>query len=459
MNKTFAIICLCPLLLFSGIILHANKKGFDNVSIKKDTKQSTPLIWSFNTNDIVFSIDISFDGNYIIIASGYNITLIDKDKNIIWATNTEELLGLASLIRSVAISSDGNYIVVGTEGPGMPVLFFHKSSPTPLWSWPASWVHVNSVSISSNGEYVTPVGEDGVGNGYILEFEGIGGDGNPIWYYSTPGIIRADDISSDGRYIIAGGDCIDINKTNHDNIYFFDRDSPGHLLWSNSTHNGFFKNITSVSITERGDKVVVGTADTSGHAQVYLFQGANGSGTPIWNYSEIGNKNFSSVAISKNGDYIFVGSSAGNSSGVYLFSSDGHGKPEWHSYTMPVRSVDIDDNGDYMAASTGWGSGGEVLFFERSLTNNTHIWKQLTGDYLGDHTIDVTTNGSYVVTGSIDGNVYFFKGKTFQITPHDSAVDIDNYKFCMTVGLILIICGLLAVLITTILKKKRRRLG
>jgi WD40 repeat protein len=75
-----------------------------------------------------------------------------RSANSIWSYTTGEILF------SVAISSDGQYIAAG--GKDNKTYLFSKDSSTPLWNYTTGgWVR--TVAISSNGQYITAGSDDG----------------------------------------------------------------------------------------------------------------------------------------------------------------------------------------------------------------------------------------------------------------------------------------------------------
>ncbi len=119
------------------------------------SKENGTLQWN-NTMESSVVIDISADGEYIVVGSWHGeVYLFDKDSSTsLWSYTT------ADRVRSVSISADGEYIVVGC-GDRTGYLF-SKNNPVPTWSFRTGG-DGPLVSISEDGEYI--VAGDGAGYG------------------------------------------------------------------------------------------------------------------------------------------------------------------------------------------------------------------------------------------------------------------------------------------------------
>ncbi|MHA1232782.1 MAG: WD40 repeat domain-containing protein [Candidatus Helarchaeota archaeon] len=101
----------------------------------------------------------------------------------------------SDVVECLDISSDGQYIVVGSYDSY--VYFFHQNSSTPLWSYKTGDV-VKSVSISDDGQFIAVGSQDN--NLYLFNKSGP----TPMWNFSTGGVVWDVAMSSDGKYIAAG---------------------------------------------------------------------------------------------------------------------------------------------------------------------------------------------------------------------------------------------------------------
>ncbi len=154
------------------------------------------------------SLSISADGNYIA-SGGDKVYFFRKNSSIpLWTYDTPDYVG------SVKLSKDGNYIVVGGDYMDYNVYFFNRSSPTPEWIYSTKG-EITSVAISYNGDYIVAQSADH----FLYLFNR--NSSIPIWRYRLDGIFASSkdyslDMSTDGKYIIAGG---------RHYIYLFDRDN------------------------------------------------------------------------------------------------------------------------------------------------------------------------------------------------------------------------------------------
>ena len=102
------------LLLFAGVALVLMAAGEANA-------EKEP-VWSYDIGNVVRSVDISADGEYIAANSNDNkVYLFDKDSSTpLWNYTT------GGVVWSMAISADGEYIVAGSQDN--KIYFFSKDS-------------------------------------------------------------------------------------------------------------------------------------------------------------------------------------------------------------------------------------------------------------------------------------------------------------------------------------------
>jgi uncharacterized delta-60 repeat protein len=398
------------LLLLAGVALALMATG--NADAEKEP------VWSHDIGDIVRSVDLSSDGEYIVANSNdKKVYLFDKDSSTpLWNYTT------GGTVWSIAISADGEYIVAGSQDN--KVYFFNKDSSTPLWNYTTGGI-VYSVAISADGEYVVAGSTDN--KVYLFDKD----SSTPLWNYTTGSPVYSVDISADGEYIAAGTQNMEDSK-----VYLFDKDSST-PLWNYTTGDL----VQSMAISADGEYIVVGTY--YGDNKTYLFN--KDSNTPLWSY-ETGGRVYS-VATSADGEYVVVGS---RDNKVYFFNKDSS-TPLWNYTTGGiVYSVDISADGEYIAAGS---NDNKVYFFNKD--SSTPLWSYETGDetwsvaisaddeniaassdnkvYLFDkgglawnyatgdtvYSVATSADGEYVVVGSRDNKVYFFN--------KDSSTPLWNY--------------------------------
>ncbi|MFX0178972.1 MAG: PQQ-binding-like beta-propeller repeat protein [Candidatus Hodarchaeota archaeon] len=221
-------------------------------------KSSSTPIWSYKAEDHISSVAISNDGSYLVAGSGdHRIYFFERSSSTpLWSYTIDYISGNMGDVESVSISSDGNYIVAGTQiyQGTSKVYLFHQSGGTPLWKFSAG-DYINSVSIDSNGNYLVAGSQDD--NIYLFHKS----NSVPVWNYTTEDSVNSVSISGDGNYIVSGGGWDDRK------VYFFNR-TQNNPLWKYETTD----QINSVDISFNGTKITSGGMDNN----IYLFK-SNGS--------------------------------------------------------------------------------------------------------------------------------------------------------------------------------------
>jgi len=336
-----------------------------------DTDSSSPE-WSYNAGD-VRSVDISADGEYIVVGSASNdVYLFDKDSSLpIWNDVTGDN------VPAVAISADGEYLVAGSlDGY---VYYYDKDSSTPLWEYDTG-DRVRSVAISEEGDYIAVGNGNGADEGDVLFFDKDFTDSTYLWKYDTAGDVWTIDISSDGEYIVAG------NGASDDKLFLLDKDFTGNSpLWSYSagdtvrptiSYDGEYilagdsdgevylfdresstplwtyttgDAVRSVSLSEDGSHGAVASLDDN----VYFFE--RKSSAPLWNHTA--GDGVYGVSVSADGDLV---TAASYDDKIYLFERGRRrtmlGKMDDHSFRLQVRDMNRDGNPDIVSANSGFGS-------------------------------------------------------------------------------------------------------
>lgn len=164
--------------------------------------------WTYTlSGDMSTALSISADGNYIV-SGGDKVYFFKKNSSIpIWTYQTSDD------VSSIKISKDGNYIVAGGSYTDHKIYLFNRNNSIPEWTY-STREEIDSVAISYNGDYIVALGS----NYWIYLFNK--SSSKPIWRYRLDGYPTASydyslGISSDGKYIVAGG---------RHHFYLFDRD-------------------------------------------------------------------------------------------------------------------------------------------------------------------------------------------------------------------------------------------
>lgn len=262
-------------------------------SVALFSKESHIPLWTYNVGDNnLYTVDISSDGGYVVTGVyGGKLLLFSKDSNEpLWKYKAP------SDIHALAISADGNYIASGSHCPDRKAYLHSRSSSEPLWSYVASQGSpVWAAAISSDGSYAVYGLDSAETYDAVLLFEC--GSGKPMRSYTTDWWVRSVDISSDGKYIVAG--------SGDHHVYLLDRDKDG-AVWTFEAD----ERVGSVAMSSDGAYIVAGSKDRN----VYFF--SRSKSTPLWKYRTT--SWVSAVAISSNGSYI----TAGGGAPQYMF--EGH---------------------------------------------------------------------------------------------------------------------------------------
>jgi len=345
-------------------------------SISASEVSNISPIWNYTADGIITVVDITQDGQYIIAGSkDCRVYVFNNKGNKLWRYD------VGGEISSISTTPNGKYIVVGAKH-GMVYLF--DINENVLWNYEAGEHEstINSVAISSDGKYIVAGGGNYSGwwYGYIYFFNR---SGKLLWTYKTgeseygSNNVNSVAISSDGKYIVAGGG---------NNVYLLNKD--GKLLWTYKTGG----TINSVAISSDGKYIVAGSRDDN----VYLF---NRTGNLLWKYKTGGW--VESVSITPDGKYIAVGSGDGK---AYIIDTKSGSFPlVLGSYKTGgwVMSVAISSDGNYMTAGSD-----DYNAYLLNKTGNV-LWKYRIGSLV--RAIAISSNGTYAVVGSWDKHVYLFK--------------------------------------------------
>ncbi|HEC38054.1 hypothetical protein LCGC14_0684100 [marine sediment metagenome] len=352
-RKLYCLILIFISLTFSSIHIHLDLGGINLKDNKNSIKLSninpsnSHLLWKFTPNDLedeyLCTIDMSSDGNYIVIGSyepippygGYIYILNNTSSEPEWSHYTGSNGKLRA--RTVAISADSNFIVAGCENG--KIFLINRSNNFGFWSYLANG-EVNVVAISDKGSYL--IVRDRTGKIYLFN----NSNSNPLWTYNTNSVIRDVAISSDGNYMVV--------SNQNGNIYLFNKTS-SIPMWIFSAGNY----VPDVAISFDGNFLVAGSGDQN----IFLFSKSNS--TPLWLYNMTSSCN---VDISSDGTYI-VARPSNTDKGIKVFSRF-NSTPIWTSnISNEFYAISISSDGNYIAATN---TNFNVYFFDRS--NSSPIW-------------------------------------------------------------------------------------
>ncbi len=302
---------------------------------------------------ILFVIFLTCTGLTSLIGSA------TETNNPLWEYDTGGIYD----VNDVAMSSDGNFLTAVSED----LYFWQKDDSTPQWIYDDTSSNYGDVSISSDGVYIA------VSNVFRLKFFDNNVNHQPQWEYEGGGF-GSNAISSDGIWIVAGG------WSSH-KIFLFNRNQDDYYATPDWTYDtgGI---VDSVDISSDGEYIVAGSKSN----YIYVFD--KDSSSPLWSYETVGK--VKSVAISDDGNYIVATCYGNNGNKAYLFersSSD----PIWiHDIFAQYQDSAISSDGSYIAVAAGF-----LYVFDI----NGLLWD--AGSSVCS--VDITSDGNYVVSGSGGG--------------------------------------------------------
>ena len=205
-----------------------------------------------------------------------------------------------------------------------------------------------------------------------------------LWECKVGYPIEAVSISSGGNYIAMVGD----NYEDGCNDVLYLLTSDGELVWKKKFSELFGSLgdwIHDVSISKNGNYIAVGSDDST-----YLLQN---DGTLLWEYENGESMNF--VSISEDGGSIAVGTYDG---WIHLLNHSGY--EQWNYSTIgSVISVSISVDDEYVTCGD---TRGYVYFFDK---NGNLIWDEKIIDYSDMHA-SASSEGEYIWVG-----VHYYGGQ------------------------------------------------
>ncbi len=295
--------------------------GSGNDNLYLFNKWSSIPIWTYKMNYDILCVDISSDGNFIIVGvENHKLYLFERNSPTpIWSCN------LGAAISSVSISADGNNIIaMATQ-----TYAFHKTSPNPLWTM---LIPGNRIILSKDGKYFGIVSSTSIN---YFNFENT----NPIWtYYAGNEVVPRIAISYNGNYLCAGGQ--------DEYLHFFNNSvaNPKIPMWSYKT-NGL---IRSVAISSDGKYCIAGTV-----GGIYAFEKSNPN--PIFSKNLL--EEILSVDISSDGQYFCAGGISdwvSEMGCIFLFNRENSTPIFTYSPEQRVGLVKIAANSNSFVASSGF---------------------------------------------------------------------------------------------------------
>lgn len=255
--------------------------------------ESGKSVWTYKDNVGIYAVSISADGEYLAAGTSFSDELIFFSKNSnkpLWKYKA------TSDVHGLSVSSDGSLVAAGSHSPEERAYLFSRENNVPLtWYKTSPDSPVWTAAMSRDGKY-TAYGLDSADT-YTSIFLFSNDKNTPLKTWTTDWWVRSVDISSNGKYVVAG--------SGDHNAYLIDRDKD-EPLWKFEAD----ERVGSVSISQDGNYIAAGSKDK----KVYLL--AKESKIPLWDYKT--DSWVASVAISANGAYIVAGT------GATQYMSEGH---------------------------------------------------------------------------------------------------------------------------------------
>jgi len=236
--------------------------------------KSSAVLWDYTSDGSIQQITFSYYGEYILLSDqGKVAVLYPGNGSTIWESQIQYSVS--------ADVSDAGYVALGDQFG--QVSLYHIDSLQPIWEYSTGGIPniVRSIRFSGSGEY--NVSGDGI---YTHYFERA--NSAPIWSSNHPGNFYGLDLSYDSEYILTLGGNTSIGYYAH-----FFKNSSTTPLWT------FYSDIPlhSPSMDRDGETLTIAGYD------VYhrLTRGSNSS---TWGEGPDGMIN--SATLSENGEYVAI---------------------------------------------------------------------------------------------------------------------------------------------------------
>ena len=230
--------------------------------------------------------------------------------------------------------------------------------------------------------------------------------------------------TTDGGYIITGENS-SFSGTGRRYAYLIKTDNIGDTLWT-KMFGAVMEDVVGYSVqqTTDGGYVIAGSIWTIGNGlDVHLIK-TNNYGDTLWtkSYGRCDNEVGYSVQQTNDGGYIITGvtnscESDTTRNHVYLIKTDNYGDTLWtktygeNDYDKGNSVQQTTDGGYIIVGSTvSWYEGSYVYLLKTDSNGDTLWTRTIGGEYKAEgHSVQQTTDGGYIITGSIDliGSGYY----------------------------------------------------
>ena len=294
-----------------------------------------------------------------------------------------------------------------------------------------------SVQQTTDGGYVIGGYTSSYGNGsadvWLIKTDA---DGDTLWTQTYGGSSNDRGYSvqqtTDGGYIIAG--YTESFGNGDDDVWLIKTDSNGDSLWTKTFGGSDGDYGYSVQQTTDGGYIITCTEYSYGmDSNIWLIK-TDSLGQEEWNqiFYYVGNSEGRSVQQTTDGGYIIAGM---YSYLAILIKTDSLGNEEWNQtfggneddYGSSVQQT---TDGGYIITgiTTSFGNGGQDMWLIKTDADGDEEWNQTFGGSNNDegHSVQETTDGRYVITGSTASFGYGGEDVWLIKTDSDAVVEIAS---------------------------------
>lgn len=415
------------------------------LSVPKSSGYTITEKWNSTVaSGILNLVEISDNGEYIVLANGTGVTFFQKDRNsTIWTYNSTN----GNEISDLKMSDNGEYIVAAEDEQVYLLNKYPETSKTVVWKYPNIPSSAGfEADISANGEYIA-VGNSS-GHVSVLNKDSVAPK-SYIWEVELSGAIGDIAISGDGYYTVA----IDAGGY----VYLFNKTTTTTCEWSYDTTNpGVF-----VAISKNGQYFLAANDNN----EVYLFNTTNPQGF-MWNFTYTPGGFVFDAAISDDGTNIVMAYEDLDEKVAYFNNTPSSGlkQPMWifnlDELSAWGMAVDISADGEYIVASHF--KEDTLFFLNRTGTSpKLYEWSDM-GNYFSDAAI--SDDGRYFVAIDNAKTLYLFhhdiplQDGGGYISPEDDDDDDDGDDdetglVVVVVVIIIVSVGGIVIVIIVLIKK------
>lgn len=232
---------------------------------------------------------------------------------------------------------------------------------------------IKAALISSNGKYIAAGGK-GTVSYFTVDKE------TPVWTFVKDDLVDSVSMSPDGRYIVVGME--------YAMTYFFTNSSRNPVLSIRTDGPSL-----CTDISDDGSLFAIGTF----FGGIYLIDAINEE--VLWYYKNPFSATILSITISSDAAILAAGTSNNE---VLVFSREDSTPIMEYSTDGFIHSLDLSQDGRYLVA----GSNSSSIYF-LDVVQEALLWSYTTNGSV--RTVSVSHDGEFVAAGSYDEHIYFFE--------------------------------------------------